>query len=52
LGGEGNDAVNGGGGVDTGAQGDGDDVALQRIENVDEAFVLSDELLDALNGQA
>jgi Ca2+-binding RTX toxin-like protein len=52
LGGEGNDAVNGGGGVDTGAQGDGDDVALQRIENVDEAFVLSDELLDALNGQS
>jgi Ca2+-binding RTX toxin-like protein len=51
LGDEGNDAVNGGGGVDIGAQGDGNDIALQKVETPDEAFVLSDELLSALNGQ-
>lgn len=50
LGEEGGDAINGGGGSDTASQGDGVDVALQKVETPDEAFVLADELLSALNG--
>ncbi len=50
LGDEGNDRVKGNGGTDTLAGGEGDDTLTGSAGEIDEAFVLSQLVLDALDG--